>query len=222
MMSEVLKMGQEIICPRFHSALLAGDRVRCVDEVLGLLEQKMAPETLYTDVFQRSLYRIGELWEQNKISVATEHLATAVTEHLLSVVYPRILENRAPNGKKMVISCAVNEYHQVGARMVADIMEGLGWDVWFLGANTPVNDLLALIQEKQPDVLGLSVSIYFNMTSLVRTVDMVRSHYPGLDIIVGGQAFRRVGTETVKGLEKTILVPSLTVVKQIFGPEARS
>ncbi len=215
-------MTQEIIYPQFHEALLAGDRARCAELVFRFLEQKMAPETLYTDIFQRSLYRIGELWEQNKISVATEHLATAVTEHLLSVVYPRILENQAPNGKKMVISCAVNEYHQVGARMVADIMEGLGWDVWFLGANTPVNDLLSLIQEKQPDVLGLSVSIYFNMTSLVRTVDMVRCHYPGLDIVVGGQAFRQGGTETIKGLEKTILIPSLAAVKQIFGPEARS
>jgi MerR family transcriptional regulator, light-induced transcriptional regulator len=220
-MNEEKIMGLEIIYPRFYSALLAGDRVRCADEVFGLLEKGMATETLYTDVFQRALYRIGELWEQNKISVATEHLATAVTEHLLSVVYPRILANRAPNGKRVVISCTVNEYHQVGARMVADIMESMGWDVWFLGANTPVNDLLALIQEKQPDVLGLSVSIYFNMTSLVRTVDMVRSHYPGLDIVVGGQAFRRVGTETVKGLEKTILIPSLTAVKQIFRQEAR-
>jgi MerR family transcriptional regulator, light-induced transcriptional regulator len=122
-----------------------------------------------------------------------------VTEHLLSVVYPRILEKRSPNGKKMVISCSVNEYHQVGAIMVADIMEGLGWDVWFLGANTPVEDLLSLIQEKNPDALGLSVSIYFNMASLVRTIEVVRSHYPGLDIVVGGQAFRRVGTEKDRG-----------------------
>lgn len=215
-------MVQEIIYPRFHEALLAGDRAGCAEQVFAFLEQGMAPATLYTDVFQRSLYRIGDLWEQNKISVATEHLATAITEHLLSAVYPRILENRTPAGRKAVISCAVNEYHQVGARMVADIMESLGWDVWFLGANTPINDLLALIQEKKPDALGLSVSIYFNMSSLVRTVDMVRSHYPGLDIFVGGQAFRWGGAETVKGLERTILIPSMDAVKQVFGPEARS
>jgi hypothetical protein len=33
--------------------------------------------TLYEDLVMRSLYDVGELWEHGKISVATEHLATA-------------------------------------------------------------------------------------------------------------------------------------------------
>jgi methanogenic corrinoid protein MtbC1 len=44
--------------------------------------------------------------------------------------------------------------------MVADIMGSKGWNVWFPGANTPVKDLISVIQDKNPDVLGLSVSIY--------------------------------------------------------------
>ena len=36
--------------------------------------------------------------------------------------------------------------------MVADIMESHGWDAWFLGADTPLEDLLSLLQDKQPGV----------------------------------------------------------------------
>ncbi|MFW6237267.1 MAG: cobalamin B12-binding domain-containing protein, partial [Desulfosudaceae bacterium] len=151
---------------RYLAALLAGDRAGCAALSRELLETGLAPEDLYTDLFQRSLYEVGELWEQNRVSVAVEHLATAVTESLLAAVYPHILGGETERRRKAVISCSVNEYHQVGARMVADIMETRGWDTWFLGANTPTADLLRMLQEKVPDMLGLSVSIYFNMAAL--------------------------------------------------------
>lgn len=213
-------MIDEAIYHQYLSDLMSGDRRRCAEAVSHLLENGMEVEALYTDVFQRSLYRIGELWEQNRISVAVEHLATAITEHLLSRVYPRILSEKTRNGRKAVISCSVNEYHQVGARMAADVMERRGWDTWFLGANTPVEDLLVMIQEKTPDVLGLSISIYFNMASLVKTIEIVRTNYPGLDIFIGGQALRWGGAEEIKQFANTVCIPSLPALIQVIGPEA--
>ncbi len=97
----------------------------------------MELKSLYMDLFQRSLYAVGELWELNKISVAREHLATAITESLLNLVYPRLFEN-TPTGKKVVVSCAANELHQIGGKIVADFFELNGWESHFLGANTPV------------------------------------------------------------------------------------
>jgi MerR family transcriptional regulator, light-induced transcriptional regulator len=193
----------------YLSALLAGDRPQCMEVLNRFLREDLSVETLYTDLFQRSLYRIGELWEQNRISVAVEHLATAITESLLTAVYPQILDVRALSGRKAIISCSVNEFHQVGARMVADVLEVHGWDAWFLGANTPVEDLLQLIDEKRPDALGLSVSIYFNMGPLTRMMEKVRSHYKDLEILVGGQAFRWGGTDIAGRFPNTTYIPSL-------------
>ena len=212
-------MIEETLYQQYLSALLAGDRRPCEESVQHLLEKNMAPELLYTDLFQKSLYRIGELWEQNRISVAVEHLATAITEHLLSLIYPRLLAGRQPNNRRAVISCSVNEYHQVGARMVSDIMESHGWDVWFLGANTPLNDMMNLIQEKKPDVLGLSISIYFNMASMVKVIETVRSHYRDMDIIVGGQAFRWGGEERIKPFAKTHVISNPAELIRTLGPE---
>jgi methanogenic corrinoid protein MtbC1 len=201
-------MVDEAVYLQYLSGLLAGDRTRCMETVSLLLEKGTKPEHLYT-VFQRALYSIGELWEQNRISVAVEHLATAITETLLAAVYPIILSGRSKIDKKVIVSCSVNEYHQVGARMVADIMESHGWDAWFLGANTPAEDLLLLIQEKKPDMLALSISIYFNMASLGKLIQIVRSNYPGLSIIVGGQAFRWGEADVIKPFGNVTYFPSL-------------
>jgi len=208
----------EAIYRRYLSALLVGDRPQCTQVVNQILQKGLAAKTIYTDLFQRSLYRVGELWEQNRISVAVEHLATAITERLLALVYPQVLANRPPTDRRAVISCSVNEYHQVGARMVADILEGHGWDAWFLGANTPVEDLLLLVDEKRPDMLGLSVSLYFNIGALIRMMEKVRSHYRELDIVVGGQAFRWGGVETVERFSNVAYIPSLhELVQTIAG-----
>ncbi|MFP4445320.1 MAG: B12-binding domain-containing protein [Desulfosudaceae bacterium] len=207
---------------RYLAALLAGDRAGCAALSRELLETGLAPEDLYTDLFQRSLYEVGELWEQNRVSVAVEHLATAVTESLLAAVYPHILGRGGERRRKAVISCSVNEYHQVGARMVADIMETRGWDTWFLGANTPTADLLRMLQEKEPDMLGLSVSIYFNMAALLKMIETVRAHYPGLDIIVGGQAFRWGGSDMIKPLPQVICAPSLEDLLRTIDTEYSS
>lgn len=169
--------------------LLQGRRNDCSGIVQDLLDGKISIKNLYTDLFQKSLYDVGELWEFNKISVAKEHLATAITEGLFNLVYPKILSAERKN-KKAVISCAANEYHQIGGKMVADILELHGWESHFLGANTPVEHMISFIDEMKPDVVGLSLSVYFNMPSLKKALDSVQLNFPKLDIFVGGQAFK--------------------------------
>ncbi len=174
--------------------LLKGDRASCARIVQDFLDRDIPLMDLYLGLFQRSLYEVGHLWEINKISVAVEHMATAITESLLTLAYPRIFAAEH-KGKKAVVSCLINEYHQIGGKMVADIFELNGWDGYFLGANTPIADLQTMIKQKQPDIVALSVSIYFNFNSLYNTLETIRKTFPELKIIVGGQAFRWGGTD---------------------------
>jgi methanogenic corrinoid protein MtbC1 len=195
--------------------LLDGQKADCKRIVSTILDTDIEIKELYERLFQRSLYRVGELWEQNRISVAVEHLATSITEGLLHLVYPKIFAAEH-HGKKAVVSCVANEYHQVGAKMVADIFELNGWDGYFLGANTPVDDLLQLIDEKSPDMLGLSLSIYFNTARLIEVIEEVRGAYPQLDILVGGQAFRWGGANIVKAYPRLQYIASLQQLEKML------
>lgn len=197
----------------YLEALLKGDRNRCHNLINELLDKKVDIRTIYLEFFQKSLYRVGELWETNQISVATEHLATAITEGLLALLYPQLFSADHVN-KKAIVSCAVNEYHQIGGKMVADIFELNGWDSHFLGANTPLNDLLQFIQEQQPDVLAMSLSIYSNLPKLLKTTDAIRGNYMHLDIVFGGQAFRWGGQKEMLKILGTQYIPSLVELEK--------
>jgi methanogenic corrinoid protein MtbC1 len=200
----------EKIYSRYLDHLLEGKRGECSRIVSHLLDQDVEIKTLYTDLFQKSLYRVGELWEFNKISVAKEHLATAITEGLLNLTYPRLFasEHRHPD-RTVIISCTANEFHQVGGKMVADIFELNGWDAHFLGANTPVDHMLAFIQETQPDMVGLSLSIFFNLASMKSEIEAIRSEFHNLDLAIGGQAFRFGGVDIIKRYSGIEYIPSL-------------
>ncbi|WP_289020972.1 cobalamin-dependent protein [Desulfobacter postgatei] len=202
---------------QYLTALLKGDRQACARIVQSLIDSDIEIRALYRELFEKTLYEVGHLWETNKISVAREHLATAITESLMSMAYPYLFK-RKPISKKVIISCAVNEYHQIGGKMVADIFEMNGWDSYFLGARTPTEQMIAFIEEVNPDLLGLSLSIHFNFPALKREIETVNHAFPDLEIIIGGQAFQW-GDLPLKGLKNLRYIRSLEELEKDMGGE---
>jgi len=208
-------MIEERLYQDYLKALLAGKRSQCRDMVQRLLDTNIELRTLFTDLFQRTLYEVGELWENNRITVANEHLATSITESLLNLAYPALFAADR-SGKKAVISCSANEFHQVGGKMVADIFELNGWEGHFLGANLPHDELSRFIQDVQPDVVGLSLSIIANLDNLKRGIEVVRTNFPKLDLLIGGQAFRWGGIDVIKSYPGTEYISSLDKLEKLI------
>ncbi len=205
---------------RYLAALLAGDRHQCRAIFESRLELDIGLRRIYQDLVQRSLYEVGTMWEQGRASVATEHLATAITESLLSLVYPRLF-NHPLLGKSAVVTCVSNEYHQVGGKIVADLFELNGWRGYFLGANTPVKTLLDFINDKAPNVVALSSTVYFNLENLLKTAAAIQTEFPAVPILVGGQAFRlggRARAERIPGVRCLVSLDELeSCIKSPYG-----
>jgi methanogenic corrinoid protein MtbC1 len=215
-----MELTTDSVYRRYLTCLLKGDRTQCSEIVADLLKAKTDVRELYTGLFQRSMYEVGELWERHKISVAVEHLATAITESLMSLVYPAVFS--APHANRSaVIACVANEFHQIGGKMVADLFELNGWHGYFLGANMPLDDLMRLIDDKEPDLVGLSLAVFSNLPSLLKVLDAVTSSFPEQRILVGGQAFRWGGTEVVGQYPNTVHVSSLSELESLLQ-ETRS
>ena len=67
------------------------------------------------------------LWQINKITVAQEHYFTATSKLIMSQLYSRIFASNK-NGLKFIAVCVNEELHEVGIRMVSNILELDGWD----------------------------------------------------------------------------------------------
>lgn len=171
----------------YLKALVAGDRAGCQRLLQQLLDADTDLKSIYVDLFQASMYRIGELWERNVISVAVEHMATGITESLLPLVYGRLFGRRHVE-RSALIACVPSEYHQIGVHIIADFFELHGWNGHCLGANTPIDGLLEAIAEMRPDVVGLSASLAYNLPVLADMAEAVATRHPETAILFGGRA----------------------------------
>jgi len=199
----------------YFESLINGEKQECTAIFEETVNRNAPVEKIYSELFQRSLYQVGEYWEMNKISVATEHMATAITENLMIRLQPQLFLTER-TGKKAVIACVANEHHQVGAKMVADIFEMNGWDGYFIGANTPLTELIRFLESKNPDLIGLSLSIYYNLPELKNTVAKIRQDFPELPVMVGGQAFRWGGSEITEQFSNVSYLSGVETLNKYF------
>ena len=200
--------------------LVAGRRPACAARVDALLAQGVSPREIYVDLFQSSLYEIGRRWETGEVSVATEHLATAITEELLGRVFPHVAR-RPSRGRRAVVSCAADEFHQIGGRIVADTLEGMGWDVDFVGAGASTEELVDSILRAPADLVAISVSVDFHLRRMEDTVRAVRMADSQVPIAVGGRALAHGGAARLAalGLEGIHHVPTLEALEALLTLE---
>jgi methanogenic corrinoid protein MtbC1 len=156
---------------------------------LGLLDRGVQPRALYLEVLGPALQEVGSRWQRGLISVAQEHLATAIVCSVMATVAPRLTVAPAI-GRRAVLACTDGELHDVGLRMVGDFLEADGWEVLFLGALTPLDALQRLVAETEPDVVGLSTALTTHLASASDSIAAIRQLKAPPFVMVGGRAYR--------------------------------
>jgi len=180
----------------FLEALLKGNRLQSSSIALSMASNPEEIKALYENVVKPAMYQIGQLWENGEISVASEHLASAIVEGVLNELYAGLVSGKR-SGRVAVTACVEDEKHQIGIKMVSDVFEMHGWNVFFLGADTPCEELLRFLHTVKADVLALSLSIYFHLPMLEKMLQRIRQEFPALPVLVGGQAFRYGGLDVL-------------------------
>jgi methanogenic corrinoid protein MtbC1 len=178
-----------IIERAFVEAILLGQRHAAVSILTEAIRSGHTIPELYVRVIQESLYEVGRRWEKNRITVADEHRATAIVQYAIAQLYPLIPPAVESRGVA-VIAGVEGEQHQMGSNLISDALEADGWDVIFLGANTPTSGILQTIEAHRPAVLGISVTMLFNVPRLVQLVEKVRQAHSSVRIVAGGAVVR--------------------------------
>lgn len=173
---------------RYIAAQLRGDRREALRIVLEEgFEQGLRPHELSDGIVREAQREIGHLWQKNLIGIADEHMATAISHLVLAQLYQRA-EHAPRNGKRVIIACVEGELHELPARLVADSLDTAGFDVRFLGADVPTDDLIRMVERDPPDLLALSATMSFHGSALRDAIKRVRGVKPELPIAIGGAA----------------------------------
>jgi methanogenic corrinoid protein MtbC1 len=208
------------LAAKYLQALLRGDRQTCSQLILDAVAQGVTVKDIYIEVFQPCMREIGLLWQTNQITVAQEHFSTAVTQTVMSQLYPYIF---TPLKKRfcLIATSVGGELHAVGLRMVSDFLEMDGWDTYYLGADTPAESILQAIAERNADLVAISATLSYHVSHVQALIQRIRST-PSLaqvKIMVGGypfniaeQLWRQVGADGyARDAQEAVLVANRLV-----------
>jgi len=189
-MEKILPSENEIL-GKYVRSLIKSNRNQARNLIMDTFHSGMKIQDIYMDVFAPAQRMIGYLWQTNKISVAQEHYATAVTQLIMSELYPHIFHHSQFNGLKMAGVAIGSELHELAIRMVTDFFEMEGWDTYFYGANMPVRSIINMLDHEKFNLLALSSTIMTHLNEMRGFIKEIREQerFNAVKIIVGGNPF---------------------------------
>jgi len=140
---------------RYAAAAIVGDESVCAEIIDLASRAEMSLLDIYQDLLGPAMVMIGHWYREEQIDTAQEHMASAITERMMSRVVQRTVAARSLD-KTAILGCGPNSWHVIGLRMLADFLNVSGWKTLFLGANVPHKCFLKMVDQNQPDLVLVS------------------------------------------------------------------
>jgi DNA-binding transcriptional MerR regulator len=137
---------------RLLNALVQHDLAEA-DHLLGEGLAFSPPEELILHVIAPAMAEIGEGWQEQRLSVATEHLGT---NYLRQRLLMWMLSGPPPRPvAPVVLACAPDEWHEGSLLILGALLRRRGLPVVYLGQAVPLADLASLVRDTRPAVVVL-------------------------------------------------------------------
>ena len=131
------------------------------------------------------LRAVGDEWHAGTLSVAQEHLATAVVHRVVSETAP--LLTGADGNPTIVVGTLEGERHAAGALMAAATAASEGWRVIYLGADLPAEEFAETAVRTRARAVGISIVAPEKKSRVTEDLRTLRSALPSAaTLVVGG------------------------------------
>ena len=152
--------------------------------------------------------RIGLGWELGEISVAEEHAASEVIkEVLLMASRPYAATMGAPG---LIVATPSGQLHELGGVLVACTARRQGWEVSYMGASLPAEEIVRVAIRSKARAVGLSIVYPADDPELAGELLKLRRLLPDdVALLIGGRA--------ASGYQKAIDKIGATLIKNLAG-----
>jgi methanogenic corrinoid protein MtbC1 len=150
--------------------------------VLDRLFSALTVEAVVRDTLMPYLRDLGERWADGAVTVAQEHFASNVIRGRLASLARGWGLGRGP---RAVLACAPGELHDIALLAFGVVLHRNGWRIEYLGADTPVEDVIRMARTTGPDLVVLTATQSQGFNSLVTELRQLAQIAP---LAIGGPA----------------------------------
>jgi MerR family transcriptional regulator, light-induced transcriptional regulator len=183
-------------------ALCNADREKAV-KIAAKYQSLFNLVDFYDDLMTPVLYQVGDLWAQNSLSVATEHVCSNTAIGLVEAIN----ESNSGKGKMssyttIVICSPEGELHQIASKVIESLLLQKGFNVHNMSPSAPSGSISSYIESTKPALVMVSVTLSENLKAAIRLLNTIRAK-SNVPVFIGGAAIKALGEQNRKRLERS-------------------
>ena len=162
--------------------------------VLGLVK-------FYERLLTPVMYKVGELWSNGTLDIATEHICSNAAHTLVKIITEKVSKQKQPSTevKKILLCTPEGEMHSLGCMVIESVLISKGYSVFNIAPSVPSTSLISFANKLEPDLIIISITLTENLHAANRLINDILStkadHPP---ILLGG-----AGISSVKKIQGT-------------------
>ena len=143
-----------------------------INENLNLLE-------VIENGFAAGIRTIGELWEDGEYFLPELMRGAQIMQNCLDLLIPHLQSGseKLSHGT-IVIATIEGDIHSIGKTIVATMLRAYGYEVFDLGADVPIDQIVEVAIEKNADIIGVSALLTTTMTGQKKVIELLKKYYP--------------------------------------------
>ncbi len=154
---------------------------------------------------------IGEAWENQIISINTEHIIAEQLQRILTISI-RVQRLNTPT---VILTTLSNENHTIGLKMANAIFIDSGFRTLYAGSSLPITEIISCCNIHSPNILALSITANSPAKTTTALIQELRKALPqSTELWLGGP-----GCGQLKKVPKNTLI--FTRAEEIYSESRR-
>lgn len=200
-----------VLLERILRAVQASRIDEC-EQALLIAVATLPPRRLMHDVLSPLLQAVGERWRKGELSIAQEHIVTAMVRRHVALLLQTF--NSCASRPGIVFATLPGERHELGLLMAATTCASQGYKAHYLGPDLPPKEIASFASSTRSSVVALSIVA-------VDQLDAVPSMLAEIVDGTAKQAAVWLGGPGARKLDESSLPDSCVIVQDEFELERR-
>lgn len=191
----------EAIYEEMKNAVLDGDEELAVELAQKALDEKMDLNRVMDEGFLAGIQEAGQLYEDEEYFLPDLVCSADAMKNALEILDKAMKENKdgAADVGKVALVTVQGDVHDIGKTIVGAMMTAAGYEVHDLGTDVLNERVVEMVNELNPDILGLSALLTSTMEEQGVVIRKLKEAglRDGIKVIIGGAPVNQVWADKI-------------------------
>ncbi len=176
------------ILDEIKESIIAMQREKTRELTQKALDEGIDADTILHKSLIPAMYTVGREYEEGIKFIPEILIASKAMKNALDLLKPILASSGSESEGKVVLGTVEGDVHDIGINLVGMMLEGTGFEVFQLGADTSTEDFIQTIKDTQAEILGMSALLTTTMTKMKDVIEALEEEglRDRIKVMVGG------------------------------------